>query len=137
MKTCYIGIGSNLGDRNRYIDSAIAFMKEDASIDVLRVSSIYETQAVGDVPQGAFLNGVIEIATSLSPRELLQVLLAIEERLGRRRRRVSGGPRQIDLDILLYGNEKIDEGTLTIPHPRMWSREFVLRGLRELGYESR
>ena len=135
MKTCYIGIGSNLGERRHYIDSACELLRADTRIDLTRTSSIYETEPVGDSAEGKFLNGVIEIRTSLGPRELLHTLLAIEERLGRRRT-VPGGPRQIDLDILLYADECIDEENLTVPHPRMQSREFVLRGLRELGYES-
>ena len=135
MKTCYIGIGSNLGDRRHYIDSACELLRADARIDLTRTSSIYETEPVGDSAQGKFLNGVIEIRTSLGPHELLHTLLVIEERLGRRRT-VPGGPRQIDLDILLYADECINEENLTVPHPRMQFREFVLKGLRELGVEN-
>jgi 2-amino-4-hydroxy-6-hydroxymethyldihydropteridine diphosphokinase len=132
MTTCYIGIGSNLGDRQAHIDAAIALLRTDARIAVKRVSSIYETEPVSDILQGRYLNGVIEIETSFLPRDLLRELLAIEERLGRKRT-VKNAPRTIDLDILYYGDRQCDEEALTIPHPRIREREFVLRGLRELG----
>lgn len=134
MTTCYIGIGSNLGDRGRFIDAAIASLKANARITVTRVSSIYETEPVSAIPQGRYLNGVIEIETRLSPRGLLRSLVAIEERLGRKRA-VKDAPRTIDLDILYYGDHCVREGDLVIPHPRIQEREFVLKGLRELGKE--
>lgn len=129
---CYIGIGSNLGDRQKYIDSAIGGLKNSKDIKVKRISSIYETEPAGDIPQGRFLNGVLEIETDLSPKELLGALNRIEEKLGRVRA-VKNGPRTIDLDILYYGERKISEKGLVIPHPKIKEREFVLRGLRELG----
>jgi 2-amino-4-hydroxy-6-hydroxymethyldihydropteridine diphosphokinase len=95
------------------------------------VSSIYETDPVGGVPQGKFLNGVLEIETALTPKALLKKLNAIEKALGRERM-VKNGPRTIDLDILYYGEEMIDEDGLVVPHPRINEREFVLKGLREL-----
>lgn len=132
MTTCYIGIGSNLGNRRRYIDAAIDALRHTPRIAVKRVSSIYETEPVSDIPQGKFLNGVIEIETSLAPRGLLEALNGIEDRLGRERP-APNAPRTIDLDILYYGSEEIDEQGLVIPHPRIREREFVLKGLRELG----
>lgn len=132
MTVCYIGIGSNLGDRRSYIDKAIESIRSAKGIKLTRVSSIYETEPVSDIPQGKYLNGVIEIETSLAPRELLSALNAIEALLGRKRN-VKGGPRTIDLDILYYGDENVYSPELTIPHPRIKEREFVLRGLRELG----
>lgn len=132
MVSCYIGIGSNLGDRQNYIDKAIEELSRNKNIKIKRASSIYETEAVSDIPQGKFLNGVIEIETGLKPRLLLKELNRIEEKLGRRRT-VKNTPRTIDLDILYYGNEKVAKKGLTIPHPRIQEREFVLRGLRELG----
>lgn len=132
MITCYIGIGSNLGDRRKYIDSAIAELKDSRKIIVKRVSSIYETEPVSDIPQGRFLNGVLEIDTDLNPRQLLGILNSIEEKLGRMRT-VKNGPRTIDLDILYYGGRKIDDKDLIVPHPKIEEREFVLKGLRELG----
>lgn len=132
MVTCYIGIGSNLGDRQRYIDSAIEEIKKTKDIGIKRVSTIYETEPVSDIPQGKFLNGVLEIETDLEPSLLLKELNSIEERLGRRRT-VKDAARTIDLDILYYGDKKIEDKDLIIPHPRIKEREFVLKGLRELG----
>lgn len=132
MVICYIGIGSNLGDRRSYIERAIDELKSSRAIKVNRSSSIYETDPVSKVPQGKFLNGVLEIETMLAPRALLVELNNIEERLGRQRT-VKDGPRTIDLDILYYGQEKVEEPGLTIPHPQITRREFVLKGLRELG----
>ncbi len=133
MALCYIGIGSNLGDRQGYIDRAMEELRRESSIRLVRASSIYETEPVSDVPQGKFLNGVLEVETKLSPGELLKALNDIEERLGRRRAGVKFGPRTIDLDILYYGDRMVRESGLEIPHPRIREREFVLRGLRELG----
>ncbi|MEK6732323.1 MAG: 2-amino-4-hydroxy-6-hydroxymethyldihydropteridine diphosphokinase [Candidatus Omnitrophota bacterium] len=131
---CYIGIGSNLGDRQKYIESAIQRLKETKGIEVKKVSSIYETDPAGGPSQGKYLNGAIEIETELGPRELLTRLLNIETLLGRERT-VKNGPRTIDLDILLFGDKKIDEPGLKIPHPRMCEREFVIKPLKEI-YES-
>lgn len=130
--TCYIGIGSNLGDRHKFIDLAIAGLKKNKDIVFKRSSAIYETDPVSAMPQGKFLNGVLEIETSLAPKELLKELNNIEDMLGRTRA-VKDGPRTIDLDILYYGSETVNEKDLIIPHPRIGEREFVLKGLRELG----
>jgi len=132
MVTCYIGIGSNLGDRRSYIDKAISELKNTREVKLKRSSSIYETEPVSDIPQGKFLNGVLEIETTLSPGALLMELNRIEASLGRNRT-VKDAPRQIDLDILYYGQETIGEEGLVIPHPKISEREFVLKGLRELG----
>jgi len=132
MVKCYIGIGSNLGDRRGYIDRAIDELKRINGVRVIRISTIYETEAKSDILQGKFLNGVIEIETELKPQLLLKELNRIEENLGRKRT-IKNAPRTIDLDILYYGEEKIDEKGLIVPHPRIQEREFVLRGLRELG----
>ena len=132
MTTCYIGIGSNLGDRQGYIDNAILRLGKIKDTKVKRVSSIYETDAVSVIPQGKFLNGVMEIETGLGATELLKELNVIEGDLGRKRT-VKNAPRTIDLDILYYGDETINEKGITIPHPRINEREFVLRGLKELG----
>ena len=132
MVTCYIGIGSNLGDRRAYIDKAIGELKSNKDIKVTRVSTIYETEPISPIPQGKFLNGVLEIETDLDPRSLLKELNRIEDGLGRKRI-AKDGPRTIDLDILYYGDEDINKGELLIPHPKIEMREFVLKGLRELG----
>lgn len=131
MKIAYLGIGSNLGNRSKHIELAIERLKEIPQIIVEKVSTIYETDPVGGPPQGKFLNGVIKIKTDLSPQELLKRLNEIEGCLGRVRT-VTFGPRAIDLDILTYGDFEINEENLTIPHPRMNEREFVLKGLREI-----
>ena len=132
MMICYIGIGSNLGDRRAYIDKAIEALSGNGYIKVTGISNIYETDPVSDIPQGKFLNGVIEIEASLDPEKLLNELNTIERRLGRKRT-IRNAPRSIDLDILYYGDENINKEDLTIPHPRIQEREFVLKGLRELG----
>lgn len=137
MVTCYIGIGSNLGERRSYIDRAIEALRNTKGIDFKRSSSIYETDpvsapSVGGRPQGKFLNGVLEIETSLGPRDLLKALNGIETSLGRKRT-IKNAPREIDLDILYYGQEVVSEEGLVIPHPKIAEREFVLKGLRELG----
>ncbi len=128
---CYIGIGSNLGDREKYIESAIEKLREIKGIEVKRASNIYETDPVGGPRQGKYLNGALELETEFEPRELLAKLQAIENELGRKRL-VKNAPRTIDLDILLYGDKKIDEPGLKIPHPRMREREFVMKPLKEI-----
>ncbi len=128
---CYIGIGSNLGDRAKYIENAIEKLKETKGIEVKKVSSIYETEPMGGPKQGKYLNGTIEIETLFEPRELMVKLQRIEKQLGRIRT-VKNASRTIDLDILLYGDKKIDEPGLKIPHPRMWERDFVMKPLKEI-----
>lgn len=132
MAICYIGVGSNIGDRRNFIDRSIEQLGKVGGIRVLRVSSIYETLPVSDIPQGKYLNGVVEIEANIGPRDLLKEINIIEDGLGRKRS-VKNAPRTIDLDILYYGDENIDEKDLVVPHPRIKEREFVLRGLRELG----
>jgi 2-amino-4-hydroxy-6-hydroxymethyldihydropteridine diphosphokinase len=125
----YIGIGSNLGDRRKNIQLALNVLKEKKDIIVEKVSPFYETLPVGGPPrQGKFLNGVIEISTTLTPQELLKVLQEIEKALGRVRKE-RWGPRTIDLDILFYGDLIVNEERLIIPHPLMHKREFVLKPL--------
>lgn len=128
---CYIGIGSNLEDRRVNIDTAIEKLRKTKGVDVKKMSKIYETEPVGGPPQPRYLNGVIEISTELKPRQLLLALQEIENELGRIRT-IKNGPRTIDLDILTYGDKKIDAPDLKIPHPRMQEREFVQRPLKEL-----
>ena len=132
MTVCYIGIGSNLGDRRAYIDKTIETLGAVKGVKIRRVSSIYETDPVGGIRQGKFLNGVMEIETTLNPSGLLKELNSIEAALGRVRG-PKNAPRVIDLDILYFGRENIDSADLVVPHPRINEREFVLKGLRELG----
>ena len=124
--SAFIGLGSNLGDREATVEAALAALP-----GVTAVSRLRETAPVGVVDQPPFLNGVARLETELSPRELLDTLLAVERSLGRERRE-RWGPRTIDLDLLLYGNEVVDEPGLTVPHPRLHERRFVLEPLAEL-----
>jgi 2-amino-4-hydroxy-6-hydroxymethyldihydropteridine diphosphokinase len=129
----YVGIGSNLGDREATLDRAVAALGELEDTRVVGVSRLRDTEPVGIVDQPRFLNGAVELETSLSPRALLDALLAIERELGRVREGVpKGGPRAVDLDLLLYGAGEIDEPDLRIPHPRMAERAFVLEPLADL-----
>jgi len=133
-ETAYLSLGSNLGDRAANLRSALAQM--EVAGRVLAVSAFYETQPV-DVPdQPWFLNCVAAIATDKSPRELLQFALKIEAEMGRLRMRHKG-PRNIDIDILLFGDRVLDEPGLKIPHPAMHKRRFVLEPLAEIAPEAR
>ena len=132
---CYIGVGSNLGERDRNIEKAIDELGKIQGIEVKKVSKIYETEPVGDVNQPEYLNGVLEIETLLGPIDLLRAVQDIENKLGRKRT-VRWGPRVIDLDILTYGNEVIDEPDLKIPHPLMNERKFVQKPLKDVRGET-
>lgn len=130
--TAYIAMGANVGDRRGNISDALKRLAETDGIRVIRISELIETAAVGgpeDSP--AFLNGAAEVRTTLGPEVLLNRLLEIERELGRERRE-KWGPRTIDLDLLLYGEEVIDQPGLTIPHPLMHERAFVLRPLAQI-----
>jgi len=132
MVTCYIGIGSNVGNRQGNIKTAIELIKALKDTQVLKVSGIIETFPVGGPKgQGKFLNGAIKIRTNLSALKLLSSLKNIEGSLGRKKT-VRNGPRTIDLDILLYGNKFINSRKLNIPHRKMFERDFVLRPLLEI-----
>jgi len=130
-QTVYIGFGSNLGDRRANITKAVELVKLIKGIRLKKLSSIYETDPVGGPPQAKYLNGVFSVDTKIGPIKLLYELQNIEKRLGRKRK-AKNSPRTIDLDILLFGDRKMNTKNLKIPHPRMHKREFVLRGLREL-----
>lgn len=123
MTRVFVGLGSNLGDREQTIRAAAALLGPH------RLSPIVETEPWGYADQPRFLNAVAELETELSPRELLDRLLAIERELGRVREGPRYGPRTIDLDLLLYGDEVIDEPGLAVPHPRLADRLFVLEPL--------
>jgi 2-amino-4-hydroxy-6-hydroxymethyldihydropteridine diphosphokinase len=129
----YVGIGANVGARRATIGAALQLLEAEHGIEVVAVSTLIETDPVGYEEQPRFLNGAVALETELTPRELLERLLAIEARLGR----VRGdgprfGPRTIDLDLLLYGQETLDEPGLTVPHPRLAGRRFALEPLAEL-----
>ncbi len=129
--TAYIGLGSNMGNREENLDRAIALLDGTGKIRVTAVSSYYNTAPVGYLQQEDFLNAVAEIKTGLTANELLKVCNSIELEL-KRERIIRWGPRTIDLDILLYGDMIINEEKLTIPHPRMNERKFVLEPLSEI-----
>ena len=129
----YVGLGSNLGEREATLREALTRLSELDGVAVAAVSSFRETDPVGNVDQPRFLNAAAEIETSLGPRELLDRLLEVERSLGRdRSREERWGPRTVDLDLLLYGGETVAETGLEVPHPRLAERTFVLEPLLEL-----
>ena len=127
-----IGFGGNMGDREAIINEALDAIKAEPAIELVKVSSLYETEPVGYEDQADFLNGCAVLRTYLEPLELLHVLQRIENDL-HRVRSIKNGPRTIDLDILLIPGFKSDTEELTVPHPRMYERAFVLVPLKELG----
>ena len=132
MRTkAFVGIGSNLGDREAQLRRAIDLLGAENGIEVTGVSQIRETEPWGPVEQGPFLNGAVRVETALPPRELLARLLDIEQRMGRVRTE-RFGPRTIDLDLLVYGDEIVEEPGLTVPHPRLHERRFALEPLADL-----
>jgi 2-amino-4-hydroxy-6-hydroxymethyldihydropteridine diphosphokinase len=131
MAQVYLGVGSNLGDRQKNISVAVEMLSRDPAVKVIIQSALYETEPVGGPAQGKFLNGAVHIDTAISPEGLLKVIQKIESDLGRTRA-VKNGPRTIDIDILLYDGLTLDTEELTIPHPRMMEREFVLKPLRDI-----
>jgi len=128
---CYIGIGSNLGDSLKNCRCAVETLAGAAGIELTAVSSFYKTEPVGMENQNFFINAVAEIKTTLSARDLLQKLQNIEDDMGRKRV-VKGGPRMIDLDLLFYGQNVIEDHDLTVPHPEIQKRRFVLEPLCEI-----
>ena len=127
----FVGLGSNLGERETLIRLALDDLARLPDTSIVRASSLYDSEPVGESEQPAFLNAVVMLDTELSARRLLWNLLLIERRLGRVRTR-RWGPRTIDLDLLLYGDQRIDEADLTVPHPELTARAFVLVPLVEL-----
>jgi 2-amino-4-hydroxy-6-hydroxymethyldihydropteridine diphosphokinase len=133
MVHAYVGLGSNLGDREGTLRAAVGRLRHLPESEVLRMSTLRNTDPVGNIDQPRFLNGVVELETALSARRLLGRLLELERAFGRDRAAVPAqGPRTLDLDLLLYGHEVIDEPGLEIPHPRLHERRFVLEPLTEL-----
>jgi 2-amino-4-hydroxy-6-hydroxymethyldihydropteridine diphosphokinase len=133
MVKAFVGLGSNLGEREVTLRAAIGRLRGLAEVEVIQVSSFRDTEPVGPVDQPRFLNGAVELETGLTARALLGALLELERAFGRDRS--AGplhGPRTLDLDLLLYGGETIDEPLLSVPHPRLHERRFVLEPLAEL-----
>ena len=132
MTPAYVGLGANLGDRERTLRAAVDALDCEPGVEVVAVSTLRETEPVGVGEQPPYLNGVAALETTLAARELLELLLAVEQRFGRVRVPGEHGPRTLDLDLLLYGDGLIEERGLTVPHPRLHERRFVLEPLAEL-----
>lgn len=137
MTTCHVGLGSNLGRRHQLLDEAVRRLDEAPDVRVVRVSRYHETAPAGGPPgQRAYLNAVAELQTPLSPQQVLALLLSVEHALGRERQE-RWGPRTIDLDLLLFGDSRIRSPELTLPHPRLALRRFVLAPLAEIAPAAR
>ena len=132
MARAYVGLGANLGDREGTLRAALELLAATPDVEVVAVSSFRETDPVGYLDQPRFVNAAAAVETELPPRELLDGLLAIERELGRTREGPRFGPRTVDLDLLLYADETVDEPGLAIPHPRLHERRFALEPLAEL-----
>lgn len=136
MPTAYLGLGSNLGNRRHNLDRAIEALGDKGRVRVKRLSSLYETEPVGNPNQPLFLNAVCEVSTHFTPRQLLDYVKGVEKKLGR----LPGprnSPRVIDIDILLYEAEVLQSADLTVPHPRLTERAFVLVPLAEIAPDLR
>ena len=132
MTVSYIGIGSNVGDRVAFCRKAVDALRTTPGVEVEAISSLYETSPIGGPPQRSFVNLAVRISTDLNPRGLLKACKRIEQVLGREPSDARWGPRVVDLDILTYGEDKIVESDLEIPHPRIRERRFVLVPLLEV-----
>ena len=133
-KTVYLSLGSNLGDREANLRTAIEKLGEIGRIDA--VSSFYDTEPVELTSQPWFLNCAVKLDTEKMPRQLMAAILALEQEMGRQRKQQKG-PRTIDIDILLFGSSVIDISSLTVPHPRLHERRFVLEPLTEIAPDAR
>ena len=132
----YVGVGANLGERERTIRRAIEILAAQPGIELAGVSPLRETEPWGPVEQPAYLNGAVALDTELAPRDLLEVLLDVEQSLGRdRSTEVRFGPRTLDLDLLVHGELVHDEPGLALPHPRLHERRFALEPLADLDPE--
>ena len=135
MAHAYIGFGSNIDDRLNYITGALQLLLDADDVSLVQISSLYETEPVGYEEQGWFLNGVVAIETELSVHELLPLLKEIERDVGRQHR-TRWGPREVDLDLLIYDQYSINTPDLTVPHPEMHLRSFVLVPFAEIAPEA-
>jgi 2-amino-4-hydroxy-6-hydroxymethyldihydropteridine diphosphokinase len=132
--TAYLGLGSNMGDRGNYLTQARDLLKSSEEVRISKESSLYESEPVGYLDQPCFLNQVVDVKTTLAPQDLLHILQQVENVLGRRRV-IRWGPRVIDIDLLLYDRLTISSDDLTVPHPRLDERNFVLVPLNEISPE--
>jgi 2-amino-4-hydroxy-6-hydroxymethyldihydropteridine diphosphokinase len=130
----YLALGSNLGDRLARLNAAVVALDDEPGITVVGVSAVYETEPAGGPAQGPYLNAVVAIDTERSARWLLETAQSIEVAAGRVRGE-RWGPRTLDVDVLLFGDERVDEPDLVVPHPRMWDRAFVLAPLADVAPE--
>jgi 2-amino-4-hydroxy-6-hydroxymethyldihydropteridine diphosphokinase len=135
LARAYVGLGANLGPKDVTILRAVDLLAATPGIEIVELSRLRETEPVGVTDQPAFLNGAAAVETTLSPRELLDELLRVERELGRIRDGERWGPRTIDLDLLVYGDETVDEPGLRVPHPRLHERRFALEPLSDLAPE--
>lgn len=131
MTVAYVGLGSNLGKREETLRRAVDLLRSAEGVQVLAVSELRETEPVGVLDQPPFLNGAVAVETERPPRDLMELLLEIERSLGRTRGE-RWGPRTVDLDLLVYGDEIVDEPGLHVPHPRLHERRFALEPIAEL-----
>ncbi|KJS22321.1 MAG: 2-amino-4-hydroxy-6-hydroxymethyldihydropteridine pyrophosphokinase [Clostridiaceae bacterium BRH_c20a] len=131
MAKAYLGLGSNLGDKKTNVTTALEMLYKNPLIEVLKISSFYETEPIGFKEQDWFLNVVVKVETLVEPYKLLSFCQAIEDHL-QRKRLIRWGPRTMDVDVLLYENFSSEDPILTIPHPRMTERAFVLVPLEEI-----
>ncbi len=132
MTRAYVGLGANLGDRKAMLRAAVEQLSAEPGIELVAVSDLRDTDPVGITDQPRFVNAAAAVETDLPARELLERLLGIERRLGRTREGPRFGPRTIDLDLLLFGEERVDEPGLEVPHPRLHERLFALEPLADL-----
>ena len=133
MKTyrVFLGLGSNMGEREKFLNRAIAELKKAQNTKIVWASSVYETDPVGKTDQPKFLNAALEVETALEPRELFAEAKSVEQRLGRTMSE-RWGPREIDIDVLLYDGLVFSDDAVTVPHPEMERRKFVLVPLKEI-----
>jgi 2-amino-4-hydroxy-6-hydroxymethyldihydropteridine diphosphokinase len=131
VRRAYLGLGSNLGDRLAHLQAAVDGLARTTGVAVVAVSPVYETAPVGGPPQDDYLNAVVAVETELTPRALLQVAQGLEA-AEHRVRRERWGPRTLDVDLLLVGDERVDEPDLVVPHPRLMERAFALVPLADL-----
>ena len=137
MNSAYLGLGSNLGNRMAFLRSGRDALADRSAIVLIRAAGVYETEAVGGPPDNPFfLNTALQIETSMTPQQLLATCLAIEDEFGRSRP-VRWAPRTLDIDILFYADQVVCEENLSIPHPRLQERSFVLAPLREIAPDLR
>lgn len=134
MARVFLGLGSNVGDRLQFLQRAVDELRSKERVMLTKVSSVYETEPVGITDQREFLNLAIEAEILLTPEELLRTVKEVEKKVGRKQSE-RWGPREIDIDILFYGDESLNMGDLRIPHPELGQRKFVLIPLRELDGE--